>query len=146
LQPLTAPARKGGSYELRRGQNLSGTTGRRNTARRFPSSNKRSLKVFNKKACNCDKFGRSYARLKTLKFGDTVQVDEGFTCLPAGAMRVVLEDKFGLFILCSGEAEASSAAFEKHYLDGQASFEMSGWKVVRMFQNPPLIGIYPVLS
>ncbi len=48
-------------------------------------------------------------KLDDLKAGDTITLDGGFTCIPAGLV-VVEEDKDGKFFKCHEG---------KHYLDGQ---------------------------
>jgi hypothetical protein len=60
-----------------------------------------------------DANGREWASADKLKAGDTVECDGDFTCIPAGATRVVCEDHNGLYIAC---------ADGKHYLDGQLDF------------------------
>lgn len=51
----------------------------------------------------------SYLRYASIKEGDTVILDGGFTCMPAGP-HVVCSDVCGLYIECS---------HGQHYLDGQ---------------------------
>lgn len=49
--------------------------------------------------------GRPYAKLKELKKGDKVTVDDGFPCLKEGVIRLVHRRKDGeLFIWCNGSA------------------------------------------
>jgi hypothetical protein len=53
-----------------------------------------------------------FAKLKSVKAGDILKTDGGFTCMPAGVLRKVHADADGkLWIRCSDG---------KHYLDGQA--------------------------
>lgn len=79
--------------------------------------------------------GRPYAKLSELKTGDNVQVDGGFTCIPAGASREVHSGEFGLYILCAGEnctcrADLQYEPTEKHWLNDQCEDDI-------------IIGIYP---
>jgi hypothetical protein len=57
-----------------------------------------------------DKQGREYARLSTLKVGDRVQVDGGFTCMRARSMHTVKQDLLSLYIECDEGY---------HYLDNE---------------------------
>lgn len=54
----------------------------------------------------------NFAELKSVKAGDILKTDGGFTCMPEGVLRKVQADGEGnLYISCDdGE----------HYLDGQA--------------------------
>lgn len=63
-----------------------------------------------KRTVSHDTNGRHYAKLSTVKAGDTLETDQGFTCRPR--RRVTLEQgDHGLFFKCrSGE----------HYIDVQA--------------------------
>lgn len=80
-----------------------------------------------------DSDGRPYVKLKGLRKGTRVQVDGGFTCLPAGAIRTVLRDKDGAYIRCKPSAQAtrtgltakalSKRKWGRHYLDGQCDDE-----------------------
>ncbi len=45
-----------------------------------------------------DKAGRAYAKLSELKPGDKVELDDGFTCHPAGV--VILYQRNGLYFDC----------------------------------------------
>lgn len=61
-----------------------------------------------------DTKGRPYAQLSTLRAGNTIQVDAGFTCLRPHSVRRVLREgkgKQGLYIKCKSG---------KHFLCGQA--------------------------
>ncbi len=72
-----------------------------------------------------DKQGREYAKLSDLKVGDTVQVDDGFTCMEPWSKKEVRQSSDGvLFVECS-ELE--------HCLDGQLADDRDS-----------LIGIYKV--
>lgn len=81
-----------------------------------------------------DTFGRAYAYYPSLKAGDKVQVDGGFTCIPAGAVREVFSDDDGdLYIKCCGsEAECMADLLveptEYHGID---------------YSNGYCVGIYP---
>ena len=55
---------------------------------------------------------RPYAKLDALKPGDRIEADDGFDCMDVGEVKVVMEDKDGLYIECTDEDG-------KHYLDGQ---------------------------
>lgn len=59
-----------------------------------------------------DLSGRTYASVEKTKTGDTVQVDNDFTCIKANEKLIIQEDNEGLFIPCF---------HGKHYLDGQKS-------------------------
>lgn len=56
-----------------------------------------------------DAFGISYANI-SLKAGDTIKVDDGFTCIKKWTTHIVQENESGLFIKCKDG---------NHYLDGQ---------------------------
>jgi hypothetical protein len=51
-----------------------------------------------------------WAILKTLKPGDRLFTDGGFTCMPDGELKIVRRDENGLYVPCRRG---------KHYLDGQ---------------------------
>jgi hypothetical protein len=70
-----------------------------------------------------DNDGREYARLDKLKKGDTILVDDGFSCMEPWSMHLVEENTNGLYVLCTDGS---------HYLEGQ------------MTQDKVLIGIYQV--
>lgn len=64
---------------------------------------------------NYDKFdlnGRKYARLKAIRKGDKLQVDNGFTCLKEKSCRIVQKNKSGKYVNCSEG---------KHYLAAQTN-------------------------
>lgn len=72
-----------------------------------------------------DTNGRAWARVNSLKAGDLVELDGGFTCNLEGTRRKVLLDEGGLFIRCAGSYECDEAPKtfrEKHYLDGQIGY------------------------
>lgn len=81
----------------------------------------------------CDNHGRPYARLSTLKAGDKVQVDDGFTCIVKWGHRLVRQDSTrpgidGLFIDCRSG---------RHYLDGQLDDDSDFLIGVYMDQEVP---------
>ena len=84
-----------------------------------------------------DASGRPYAKLSELQPGDKVQVDDGFTCIKAGAKRTVWYKGDGLCIRCGGSADddedstADKPQVHSHYLVGQLSDD-----------GDSLIGIY----
>lgn len=55
--------------------------------------------------------GRPWATLSTLKPGDKLQADPGFTCIRANDILTIQGCEHGLFVPCSEG---------KHFLDGQA--------------------------
>jgi hypothetical protein len=57
-----------------------------------------------------DRHNRPYAKASDLKAGATIQVDSGFTCIDAWALREVIDKDGALCIICSGGF---------HYLEGQ---------------------------
>lgn len=57
-----------------------------------------------------DTKGRPYAHMKDCVEGMILECDDGFSCMPAGARKVVHLDEDGLYIECNGG---------NHYLDGQ---------------------------
>ena len=67
---------------------------------------------------------RPYAKLSELYEGASVQVDDGFDCAEAWAIKLVGKDDKGLFFDCNEG---------KHYLDGQAD------------DGEHCVGIYKVL-
>lgn len=69
-----------------------------------------------------DKASRPYAKLSTLKAGDRVELDAGFTCHKSGIVTLE-QDELGLFFKCD-EGE--------HHISGQAD------------NGEDLIGIYNV--
>ena len=70
---------------------------------------------------------KSFAKLSELRPGQLVRVDGGFTCIEPNAVRMVMEDKHGLYVLCAGpEDDDSCDLFDvgcHHYLSGQAGGE-----------------------
>lgn len=69
-----------------------------------------------------DKFGRPYAKLSELKAGDWAELDDGFTCAPAGPVLLQADDKGKLYFACCGEHDHDEGieANERHYVAGQA--------------------------
>lgn len=62
-----------------------------------------------------DKAGRTWAHSETVKAGDKLTTDDGFTCIKEGTVVTVLSDQYreglsGLYVECE-EGE--------HFLDGQ---------------------------
>lgn len=53
-----------------------------------------------------------FAKLKSVKAGDILKTDGGFTCMPDGVLRKVQADADGKLWIRCGDG--------KHYLDGQA--------------------------
>jgi len=56
-------------------------------------------------------------KLSDLKPGDRLRCDDGFTCIPPNAVRVVRGDDEGLFIRCRGAEDCPG--WDNHYLAGQ---------------------------
>jgi len=72
-----------------------------------------------------DNTGRKYASVKTLKAGDYVTVDDGFTCMRAGTRKRVHSDEKGsLYVKCRDG---------HHHLDGQHNDRGTHY-----------IGVYPI--
>lgn len=57
-----------------------------------------------------DKHGRAYLKTADVRAGMRIQVDGGFTCIPADAKRTIRESIGGLWFKCNDG---------RHYLDGQ---------------------------
>lgn len=58
-----------------------------------------------------DKTGRKYAKLATIKHGDTIEIDSHFTCAQPGFHTAYDNGDGHLYFMCEDG---------KHYLDGQA--------------------------
>lgn len=68
--------------------------------------------------CGKDIGGRPYARLHEIKAGDIIELDDGFTCIPAGQHKVVTNDVGELCVLCAADhenvAEQQGEEFDKN--------------------------------
>lgn len=76
-----------------------------------------------------------YPDIRTLKAGDVLIADGGFTCLDAGQRCTVEADpdrtgSAALYVACRGpEEKQEPGKIERHYLDGQVDdgFEVIGF-------------------
>lgn len=64
-----------------------------------------------------DKQGRPYAKLSELKAGDSIELDNGFTCAKSG-VTTVQEDNLGLYFTCSDGRHTLAGQVEDETLIG----------------------------
>lgn len=86
--------------------------------------------------CLTDKLGNVYAHRSTIKAGDRVRADGGFTCLKEGSIHTVLSTTRDLSAAANPPFESLFIECDdgKHMLDGQLDFDGDG----------ALVGLYPV--
>ena len=87
---------------------------------------------------SCDKLGREYARADQVKAGDTLQCDDGFTCLKNGAKRVVKRLN-GKLPGCS--KEYAKDPFARLYIDCKCGPHMLDGQLGELGE---LVGLYRV--
>ena len=87
--------------------------------------------------CLRDTHGIVYAHSSTIKAGDRVRVDAGFTCMKEGSVKVVRSTinrrSLGAAANCPFETLYVECGDGRHMLDGQLSWDGDG----------ALIGLYP---
>ena len=71
--------------------------------------------------------------VETVKAGDTLICDGGFTCVNEGEHVVIYEDEAGLYFLCCKNESShygkshDEARTQHHYLDGQLDAEQENY-------------------
>lgn len=68
--------------------------------------------------CNKDINGREYAHINSIKTGDKLEVDDGFTCMTKGDIKEIFHDESGFYVKCNGSEDNKDKEAE-HYLHGQ---------------------------